>query len=107
MFALIKLRRFIKSVGLEAVMLFFALRHAATPRAVKIGAMLLALYVFSPIDVIPDVFGPLGWADDIAILTFGIPWLLKRVPEAAMQEIRTRAEQFAGRFGFSNQPPRA
>jgi uncharacterized membrane protein YkvA (DUF1232 family) len=98
--ALLKLRLFARSIGREALMLFLACRHAGTPRSVKFGALLLLLYVISPIDVIPDFFGIFGWADDLALLTFGIPWLLRRVPANVQADIGERANTLASRFGF-------
>jgi uncharacterized membrane protein YkvA (DUF1232 family) len=98
--ALLKLKLFARSIGREALVLFLACRHAATPRSVKFGALFLLLYVVSPIDLIPDFFGLFGWADDLAMLTFGIPWLLRKVPEHVRAEAGERAHSFASRFGF-------
>ncbi len=64
----------------DAMRLWFALRHPAAPLWLKVGTALLVLYVLSPIDLIPDTIPLLGWVDDAAILTFGIRWLLARLP---------------------------
>jgi uncharacterized membrane protein YkvA (DUF1232 family) len=41
---------------------------------------LIALYVISPIDLLPDVLPVLGIADDIVLVPLAIRWLLKRLP---------------------------
>ena len=64
----------------DARRLWFALRHPAAPLWLKVGTALLVLYVLSPIDLIPDTLPILGWIDDVAIVGFGIRWLLSRLP---------------------------
>jgi len=64
----------------DARRLWFALRHSAAPLWLKIGTALIVLYVLSPIDLIPDTIPILGWVDDVAIVSFGIRWLLGRLP---------------------------
>jgi uncharacterized membrane protein YkvA (DUF1232 family) len=64
----------------DARQLWFALRHPAAPRWLKIGAVLLVLYVVSPIDLIPDAIPFVGALDDLVLVPLAIRWLLKRLP---------------------------
>ena len=64
----------------DARKLLFALRHPNSPGWLKLGAALIALYLFSPIDIIPDVLPFFGVMDDIVLVPFAIRWLLKRLP---------------------------
>jgi uncharacterized membrane protein YkvA (DUF1232 family) len=64
----------------DARQLWFALRHPAAPRWLKIGAVLLVLYVLSPIDLIPDAIPFVGAMDDLVLVPLAIRWLLKRLP---------------------------
>ena len=73
----------------DARQLWFALRHPAAPRWLKVGAALIVLYVLSPIDFIPDVIPLFGVMDDIVVVPFAIRWLLKRLPP----ELRQAANQ--------------
>jgi uncharacterized membrane protein YkvA (DUF1232 family) len=69
----------------DARQLWFALRHPAAPRWLKVGAALIVLYVISPIDLIPDVIPLFGVMDDIVVVPFAIRWLLKRLPPELRQ----------------------
>jgi uncharacterized membrane protein YkvA (DUF1232 family) len=64
----------------DARKLWRALRHPASPGWLKLGVGLIALYVISPIDLLPDVLPVLGIADDIVLVPLAIRWLLKRLP---------------------------
>jgi uncharacterized membrane protein YkvA (DUF1232 family) len=64
----------------DARQLWFALRHPAAPRWLKVGALLIVLYVLSPIDLIPDAIPFVGWIDDMVLVPLAIRWLLKRLP---------------------------
>lgn len=64
----------------DARQLWFALRHPAAPRWLKLGAAGIVLYVLSPIDVIPDFLPLVGVLDDVVIVPFAIRWLLRRLP---------------------------
>ncbi|WP_025916395.1 YkvA family protein [Herminiimonas sp. CN] len=83
-----RIRFLLNAGGRDAALLWYALRQPETPATIKIGAILLALYVISPLDVIPDLIPVLGWLDDATLLAFGIPLLLRKVPA----DIRQAAE---------------
>ncbi|HJV87513.1 MAG TPA: YkvA family protein [Noviherbaspirillum sp.] len=87
-----RLGRFIRAVGRDILVLWYACRNPATPLLVKIAALLIALYVISPIDLVPDWFVLLGWTDDITLLALGIPALLRFLPEHVLHEARSAAD---------------
>ena len=64
----------------DARQLWFALRHPGSPGWLKLGTALIALYVLSPIDLLPDVIPVLGVVDDLVLVPLAIRWLLKRLP---------------------------
>ena len=92
-----RIRFLLKAGGRDAALLWYALRQPETPASIKIGAVLLALYVISPLDIIPDLLPVLGWLDDATLLALGIPFLLKKVPahirQAAENNRKYRAEK--------------
>lgn len=87
-----RLGRFIRAVGRDILVLWYACRNPATPLLVKIAALLIAAYVISPIDLVPDWFVLLGWTDDITLLALGIPALLRLVPEDVLREAHSAAD---------------
>jgi uncharacterized membrane protein YkvA (DUF1232 family) len=91
--------RFLKTAGRDGLALLFALRDPETPRVLKAGIVVLALYTLSPIDLVPDLLLLIGWADDLAILMLGIPFLTRRLPPGVRARAAMRAEQFLGRWG--------
>ena len=95
---MIKARKLFKSVGLEAITLFYAFRDPATPGNLRTMTALMFLYTISPIDLIPDVLAIFGWADDLAILLIGIPAIVKRLPEQVRVTAQAKAERLLSRF---------
>lgn len=97
---LFRLRRLFKSAGRDIARLFYACRDPLTPRAVKVGATLLLLYLISPIDLIPETLPLLGVLDDITLATFAIPALLRLLPDAARRNADQASEAFISRLTF-------
>ncbi|WP_420475769.1 YkvA family protein [Noviherbaspirillum sp. ST9] len=96
----LRLGRLFRAVGREILVLWYACRNPATPFHLKLAAILLGLYVFSPIDVIPDWLAFLGLVDDVTLLALGIPALLKFVPEQALHEAHRAADGLVSRLRF-------
>ena len=75
----------------DARRLWFALRHPAAPRWLKLGTALIALYLLSPIDLLPDAIPLLGVVDDLVIVPLAIRWLLARLPAGLRGDVERRA----------------
>lgn len=75
----------------DARLLWLALKHPLSPGWLKPAVGLMALYVLSPVDLIPDVIPLLGLADDVVLLPLAIRFLLKRLPERVRSDIQTAA----------------
>lgn len=97
---LLKLRRLFKTVGREGLILFYVCRSATTPPWIRLAAVAMLVYVISPIDFVSDLIPVLGWADDFALLVFGIPWVLSRVPANILASATEQATARWARFGF-------
>lgn len=92
------LRRLFRLLSRDAVMLWYACRHPRAPGILRAGALLLLLYVLSPIDIVPDWFPILGWLDDMTLFALGIPVLLKLAPVSVLEEARTATDMFLSRL---------
>jgi uncharacterized membrane protein YkvA (DUF1232 family) len=75
----------------DARRLWFALRHPAAPGWLKLGTALIALYLLSPIDLIPDVVPFFGIVDDLVLIPFAIRFLLGRLPPHVLSDADRRA----------------
>lgn len=64
----------------DAIRLWYALQHPEAPGWLKAGTALLALYLISPIDVVPDVVPVFGFVDDVMLVPLAIRWMLSRLP---------------------------
>jgi uncharacterized membrane protein YkvA (DUF1232 family) len=64
----------------EAMTLWRAFRHPDTPLVLK-GAMLFAaLYLVSPIDLIPDFIPFAGWIDDLVLVPLLVSLIVRLLP---------------------------
>ena len=77
----------------DARQLWFALRHPAAPGWLKLGTALIALYLLSPVDLIPDALPVIGWVDDLVLVPLAIRWLLKRLPPEIARAAATRRDR--------------
>jgi len=96
----LRLSRLLKATGRDLIVLWYACRIPGTPVMVKLISILLAIYVFSPIDLIPDTLPILGWIDDATLLALCIPALLKLVPQPALLNAREATDRTLSRWTF-------
>ncbi|MFQ5555761.1 MAG: YkvA family protein [Acidimicrobiia bacterium] len=67
------------------VLLGHLLRDPKVPRRRKIVAGVVAAYVVSPIDLIPDVIPVLGQIDDVLVVALAIDHLVKGAPDGVVE----------------------
>ena len=72
-------------------LLWFAVMQPHSPAWLKLGLAAGVLYLFLPIDLIPDLLPAVGVMDDVVILTLLLRFLLARLPA----DIRAAAQQRA------------
>lgn len=75
----------------DARRLWFALQHPASPPWLKLGAVGIALYLISPVDLIPDVLPVIGVVDDLVLIPLAIRFLLGRLPREVREDVERRA----------------
>ena len=74
----------------DARMLWLALRHPLQPHWLKPVLALVAIYLISPVDLIPDFIPFLGIVDDIVLVPLAMRAILKRLPAAVRADIGHR-----------------
>ena len=70
----------------DARILWHALRHPARPAWLRPAVGLVALYLLSPIDLIPDVLPVIGIVDDLVLIPLVISWMVRLLPEALKRD---------------------
>ena len=80
-----------KRLKREALTLYFVAQNPRTPPLARVGAVLVAGYALSPIDLIPDFIPVLGLLDDVIFVPLGVWLVLKLVPEPILEEARVKA----------------
>lgn len=77
--------------------MWLACRDPRLPWYVRVLALCVVAYAFSPFDLIPDFIPILGYLDDLILVPAGIALCIKLIPRALMQEYRKKAEEWIGR----------
>lgn len=93
-----KVRRGAKAVGREgvtlALTLYFAMQDPEVPAWAK-GVIVGALgYFIFPIDVIPDVLVPVGYTDDVAVMTAALTAVAVHVTPETKAKAAAKAEEW-------------
>lgn len=86
-----RLHAWARRLRAEALTLWFAARHERTPWPVRLLAAAVAVYAFSPLDLIPDVIPVLGLLDDLVLVPLGLWAVVRLVPPGVWAECRERA----------------
>jgi uncharacterized membrane protein YkvA (DUF1232 family) len=96
----------------EIMMVWAMMRNPAAPALSKLVVLLAAVYIISPVDLIPDVIPILGWIDDgvISMLLFKLAF--KLLPKEMYESLKAQFEKKGGKvddaaFTKSDQPVKA
>lgn len=81
----------------DGLALYLAARHPGVPWGVKLFAVLVAAYVLSPIDLIPDFIPVIGFVDELLLLPVLVAVIVRFVDPAIMTDLRTEAARLAER----------
>jgi uncharacterized membrane protein YkvA (DUF1232 family) len=91
------LRDWARALKRDTYAVYLAARDPRVPWPVKVLALAVAAYAFSPIDLIPDFIPVLGYLDDLILLPLGIWAVIRLVPPEVMAEHRATAAAALGR----------
>jgi uncharacterized membrane protein YkvA (DUF1232 family) len=92
-----RLRDWARALKREGYVLYYAVRDPRTPWYVKLIAGMIAAYVLSPIDLIPDFLPLIGYLDELILLPAAVWLALRLVPRDALADARRRAALAADR----------
>ena len=87
-------RAWARRIKRDAMTLWFARSHPATPWYAKLMGGIVVAYALSPIDLIPDFIPVLGYVDDVVLLPILIWLTVRLLPPRVLAESREKAEQW-------------
>ncbi|MCC8179971.1 MAG: DUF1232 domain-containing protein [Planctomycetes bacterium] len=88
-----------KSAVRDVLAMFLALRDPHVPFAAKAFAIGSIIYVFAPVDLIPDFIPILGWLDDMAALPLAAYLARRYTPVESSVNLRFQADALLRRWG--------
>ena len=88
------LRDWARRVKRDAVALWFARSHTATPWYAKVLVLAVVAYALSPIDLIPDFIPVLGYLDDVILLPLLIWLAVRLLPPSVLADSRRQAREW-------------
>ncbi len=88
---MMRLMRRLRAAGRHLLVAWHAWRDPALRWPGRLMLAAVALYLLSPIDLMPDGIPLLGWLDDFALLGFALPLFLKLLPAGVLKEARRKA----------------
>jgi uncharacterized membrane protein YkvA (DUF1232 family) len=92
-----RLERLAKLAKRDGIALYLATRDPRVAWWVKAFAVLVAAYVLSPIDLIPDFIPVLGFLDELILLPLAVGLIVRAIDPAVMEELRAKAGRIAER----------
>jgi uncharacterized membrane protein YkvA (DUF1232 family) len=81
----------IRMFGVEFYTLLLALRDSRTPWYARILGLVVAAYVVSPIDIVPDIVPLIGLIDELIIVPLGLKAISTLVPGDVQTDARGKA----------------
>jgi formylglycine-generating enzyme len=88
-----RLKTLIKQVFKQFTIIRRALVHPQVPWHAKAVAGCAFLYVVSPIQIIPNFIPVIGQMDDVLVVTLGIKYLRRFVPQSVLKECESKSRK--------------
>lgn len=77
----------------EVIQLWQAFFTPETPLHLKAATLFVAIYLVSPIDLVPDFIPFLGWADDLILVPMMVSWIVSRLSVRVKADHRERNDR--------------
>lgn len=86
------LRRWAGALKYHALTVYLVARDPRAPWLVRVLALAVAAYAFSPIDLIPDIIPLLGYLDDLILVPLGVALVVRLTPAVVLASARVQAQ---------------
>ena len=97
MSVLASLKNKAKQIKQHTLTVYFVARDPRTSILVRVLAVFIAVYVKSPIDLIPDFTPAIGYLDDLLLIPFGLALVMRFTPPEILSSARLQAQQAVSR----------
>lgn len=95
-----KLAKFGKKAGIKVVYVALLLYHTLQKKEVPTKAKAVVLgalgYFILPLDVIPDILGPIGYTDDLSALLVALVTVAMYIDDAIKQKAQENLQKWFG-----------
>ena len=76
----------------------------------KLVPLGVLVYILSPLDFLPDILFPIGIADDLGVLVFGLQFFIQSAPPDVVEALRVGGERstphiIEGEYTVQEKPP--
>jgi uncharacterized membrane protein YkvA (DUF1232 family) len=87
------IKKFFSDAKEGLFVLFYAFKDKRTPVFAKIVTLFAAVYLVSPVDILPDTFIPFGLLDDLAIVPSLFYFVYKSLPADVLAESKEKSQK--------------
>ncbi|MEO6130987.1 MAG: DUF1232 domain-containing protein [Saprospiraceae bacterium] len=91
-----KIRHLSTSLMYVALLMYYAFRRSETPPWAKRVVMGAFVYLFAPLDAIPDLTPLLGFTDDMGVMFYGLVLIAAYINEDVRQAARVKLASWVG-----------
>ena len=91
------LKHRLSSLKQQAILVYLVARDPRLGWPLRLLAMLVAAYAFSPIDLIPDFIPIIGLLDDLVLIPLGVALILHLAPPQVVLDAKSRASDLSER----------
>ena len=81
-----------RRIHTEAQTFYVAFKHPRVPWYAKLVAAMTAVYVLSPVQLIPSFIPVIGLLDDVLVLLLGVRLLRRMIPADVLAQCRAQAK---------------
>jgi uncharacterized membrane protein YkvA (DUF1232 family) len=91
-----KIKYISSSLLYAALLMYYAFRRNETPAWAKRIVMGVFVYLFAPIDAIPDLTPIIGYTDDMGVMLYGLVLIAAYINEDVRMSARRTLESWIG-----------
>jgi len=97
-----KIRHISSSLLYAALLMYYAFRRKETPAWAKRIVMGVFVYLFAPLDALPDLTPVIGYTDDMGVMLYGLVLIAAYINDEVRSSARHTLESWIGPVDHEN-----